>query len=131
MESLAEQTGETVYLAAVDREAGTSTYVEGIDSPQPVSYWVPIGTSRPLYCSAAGLCLLAYQDRAWREAYVRRTPLEPLTRRTQTDPDKLLRRLEEIQRDGVASSVGAAVRTEEHTSELQSLMRISYAVFYL
>src|SRR3546814_3403055 len=81
MESLAEQTGETVYLAAVDREAGTSTYVEGIDSPQPVSYWVPIGTSRPLYCSAAGLCLLA--------------------------------------------------RSEEHTSELQSLMRSSYAVFCL
>src|SRR3546814_1081826 len=27
--------------------------------------------------------------------------------------------------------VGAAVRSEEHTSELQSLMRISYAVFCL
>src|SRR3546814_4864524 len=26
---------------------------------------------------------------------------------------------------------GAALRSEEHTSELQSLMRISYAVFYL
>src|SRR3546814_21198677 len=109
MESLAEQTGETVYLAAVDREAGTSTYVEGIDSPQPVSYWVPKGTSRPLYCSAAGLCLLAYQDRAWPEDYVRRTPLDPLTRRTQTDPDKLLRRWEEIQRDGVDYSVREAV----------------------
>src|SRR3546814_2893828 len=29
------------------------------------------------------------------------------------------------------SNVGAAVRSEEHTSELQSLMRISYAVFCL
>lgn len=109
METLAEQTDETVYLAAVDRDAGTSTYVEGIESPQPVRYWVPIGTSRPLYCSAAGLCLLAHQDPAWREAYVRRTPLEPLTPRTQTDPDKLLRRLDEIQRDGLAYSVGEAV----------------------
>src|SRR3546814_9106736 len=27
--------------------------------------------------------------------------------------------------------VGAAIRSEEHTSELQSLMRISYAVFCL
>src|SRR3546814_4505470 len=26
---------------------------------------------------------------------------------------------------------GAAIRSEEHTSELQSLMRISYAVFFL
>src|SRR3546814_10635725 len=31
----------------------------------------------------------------------------------------------------VAAAVGAAIRSEEHTSELQSLMRISYAVFCL
>src|SRR3546814_4477176 len=37
------------------------------------------------------------------------------------------------QRDAAAANlVGAgAVRSEEHTSELQSLMRISYAVFWL
>src|SRR3546814_1044662 len=29
------------------------------------------------------------------------------------------------------TAVGAAIRSEEHTSELQSLMRISYAVFCL
>src|SRR3546814_1374108 len=32
---------------------------------------------------------------------------------------------------GVYYQVGGAVRSEEHTSELQSLMRISYAVFCL
>src|SRR3546814_1262312 len=32
---------------------------------------------------------------------------------------------------GTAHRVGTAVRSEEHTSELQSLMRISYAVFCL
>src|SRR3546814_9293487 len=31
----------------------------------------------------------------------------------------------------VAAATGIAVRSEEHTSELQSLMRISYAVFCL
>src|SRR3546814_10807500 len=31
----------------------------------------------------------------------------------------------------LAEMVGADVRSEEHTSELQSLMRISYAVFFL
>src|SRR3546814_7806542 len=30
-----------------------------------------------------------------------------------------------------AAALGAALRSEEHTSELQSLMRISYAVFCL
>src|SRR3546814_8312261 len=32
---------------------------------------------------------------------------------------------------GTAIAAGATIRSEEHTSELQSLMRISYAVFCL
>src|SRR3546814_4811480 len=32
---------------------------------------------------------------------------------------------------GAGAYIGAAMRSEEHTSELQSLMRISYAVFCL
>src|SRR3546814_2129081 len=32
---------------------------------------------------------------------------------------------------GLGAAAGAALRSEEHTSELQSLMRISYAVFCL
>src|SRR3546814_1687511 len=35
------------------------------------------------------------------------------------------------QRDGQTQRMGAGDRSEEHTSELQSLMRISYAVFCL
>src|SRR3546814_8635520 len=35
------------------------------------------------------------------------------------------------QHDGTRPRATAAVRSEEHTSELQSLMRISYAVFCL
>src|SRR3546814_5195695 len=34
-------------------------------------------------------------------------------------------------RDALPGDVGSDVRSEEHTSELQSLMRISYAVFCL
>src|SRR3546814_5587489 len=36
-----------------------------------------------------------------------------------------------IPKDGVPADTDAVVRSEEHTSELQSLMRISYAVFCL
>src|SRR3546814_2146197 len=35
-----------------------------------------------------------------------------------------------LQRD-IAAEMGISLRSEEHTSELQSLMRISYAVFCL
>src|SRR3546814_7990684 len=37
----------------------------------------------------------------------------------------------EIERDVMRSYIVSAARSEEHTSELQSLMRISYAVFCL
>src|SRR3546814_1406561 len=36
-----------------------------------------------------------------------------------------------VPRQGAGSRRGGAARSEEHTSELQSLMRISYAVFCL
>src|SRR3546814_6822583 len=40
--------------------------------------------------------------------------------------------IEGIEADGLAAAEGlTAFRSEEHTSELQSLMRISYAVFCL
>src|SRR3546814_9488082 len=38
---------------------------------------------------------------------------------------------EEAQRQLMATDAGIRARSEEHTSELQSLMRISYAVFCL
>src|SRR3546814_2684319 len=38
---------------------------------------------------------------------------------------------EQIVRDAMAERIARKVRSEEHTSELQSLMRISYAVFCL
>src|SRR3546814_4839737 len=44
-------------------------------------------------------------------------------------PDRL--RLSEALADEVLALRPERLRSEEHTSELQSLMRISYAVFYL
>src|SRR3546814_8148715 len=40
-------------------------------------------------------------------------------------------RLAQDSRDSIGRRVHRVGRSEEHTSELQSLMRISYAVFYL
>src|SRR3546814_4625824 len=45
------------------------------------------------------------------------------------DPDDLAG--PDLERDVLDHLVTARVRSEEHTSELQSLMRISYAVFFL
>ena len=109
LQDLHARTQETVFLVQLDEVARRSTYVEGIDSPNPIRYTVPTGTTRPLYVSAGGLMLLAFQDAAFIDAYLRSVPLDPLTPRTITDVDKLRQRLQTIRREGFAVSLGETV----------------------
>lgn len=109
LQDLHARTEETVFLVQLDEVARRVTYVEGIDSPNPVRYTVPTGTTRPLYVSAGGLMLLAFQDPAFIDTYLRAVPLDPLTPRTITDVGKLRQRLQTIRREGFAVSIGETV----------------------
>lgn len=109
MLQLVERSNESVYLALLDRPGLCVTYVEGIHSPQAVRYMAPIGAPRPLYCSAAGRLLLAYQEDAWRNNYVRTAKLKAVTEHTLTSRAQLRGELEKIRRAGVAVSIGEAV----------------------
>jgi IclR family acetate operon transcriptional repressor len=109
LQDLAAQSGEMACLFVLDHPAQRVTYADIIDSSNPVRYTVPTGTTRPLYVSSGGLMLLAYQDPAFVDSYIRATHLEPLTPSTITDPQRLRERLEEIRRDGFAISLGETV----------------------
>ena len=109
LQELAAKSGETVFLVVLDRAAQRMTYADIIDSPNPVRYTVPTGTTRPLYVSSGGQMLLAYQEPAWVDAYIRSTRLEPLTERTITDPKELRERLATIRREGFSISLGETV----------------------
>ena len=109
MQQLVERSQESVYLAVIDRQARCVTYVEGIESPQPIRYRAPLGSPRPLYCSAAGRLLLAYADEAWREGYLRTVQLKPMTERTLTHRAELRKELQKIRKSGLAISIGEAV----------------------
>src|SRR4029079_15963692 len=63
----------------------------------------------PLYVSAGGQMLLAYQDPGWADSYIRATRLDKLTERTITAPEALRERLAAIRRDGFAISTGETV----------------------
>ena len=104
MEELCERTGESVLLGVLNREAEVLTYVEIIDSPHPVRYQIPVGTTRPLYASAAGRLLLAYADKAWRSSYLASVQFKtkmatPVTRAS------LTRELERIRTEGASVSI--------------------------
>src|SRR3546814_7165952 len=57
--------------------------------------------------------------------------VEIIFRQDMNSPDKIAERTKEYEARFANPFVAASKRSEEHTSELQSLMRISYAVFCL
>lgn len=109
MEDLVVRSQESVFLAVIDRERQEVSYIEGIESPQAVRYMAPVGSARPLYCSAAGRLLLAYQNHEWRERYLHSVQLKPMTKRTVTSREALRKELDKIRKAGFATSVGEAV----------------------
>lgn len=109
MEDLVARTRESVFLAILDREARLVTYADRIDSPQAVRYSAPVGAMRPLYCSAAGLVLLAHQDEEWRERYLKSVTIKPLTSETVTSKSAIRSNLAKIRDEGVSISIGEAV----------------------
>lgn len=109
MEELAARTRESVFLATLDRNAKIVTYVERIESPQAVRYSAPVGTTRPLYSSAAGRVLLAFQDVVWRDKYLKTAKLKALAGSTVTDRAALKREIEAVRKAGVAVTEGETV----------------------
>lgn len=106
VEELAKATQETVYLGLLDKDASLITYVDAIDSQHSIRYPINVGTTRPLYCTAAGRVLLAYEDPAWVHEYLKTVPIERRTSRTITDRRLLRSKLAEIRDTGISISIG-------------------------
>jgi DNA-binding IclR family transcriptional regulator len=105
LEELAARTKESVYIGVLDREAQVITYVDAIDSGHSIRFAITVGANRPLYCTAAGRLLLAFADSEFQENYLRTVKLVRQTEYTVTDKKELRKKLDEIQRTGLATSV--------------------------
>ena len=104
MEELSARTEETVLLGVINSQAEALTYVEIIDSPHPVRYQIPVGTTRPLYASAAGRLLLAYTDKKWLDAYLSTVVFKAKTA-IPISRGALRQELEKIRTEGVSWSI--------------------------
>lgn len=109
MIELQKRCPETVILAIADRAAETVIYTDVLESPQLVRYTVAAGTARPLYTSAAGQLLLAYQNEKWRDRYLRKVKLKPMTKRTIVDMSLLRKKLDTIRKTGLSVSISEAI----------------------
>ena len=106
LHELADRSGETALLAILDEESGRLVYMDICESERVVRYTVPVGTTRPLYCTAAGRVLLAWQPKEWVERYLEALaagpePLEPPLR-----PDEFWASLEKGRREMVSITQG-------------------------
>jgi IclR family transcriptional regulator, KDG regulon repressor len=100
LQTLAERTGECAHIAIMaDNRA---FYIDQAAPDRGVMVDAPVGTLAPLYCTALGKSLLAWQPDRIRESIIDTMRFEPFTRRTILDADSLRRHLTEVKRNGVA-----------------------------
>lgn len=101
LDELNMRSGETAYLGMWQDDKVVSVGVrEGRGGVRVRG--LHLGYAEHAYARALGRALLAHRDDAFVDAYLARTPLEPLTPRTATDAETIKARLEQVRRDGVA-----------------------------
>lgn len=103
---LVARTGETGIVGVLSEDESEVVYVDMILSHNAIRFTATIGSRRPLFSSAIGRAILAFQSDAFTDDYLARTPLTAFTPLTEIDPQRIRTRLAEIRREGFAASIG-------------------------
>ena len=131
MAELAQKVQETVHLAVLsDTEI---VYVDKVDSPRSLGVMSKIGQRGPVYCTALGKALLAFQPEDEQSRILHKIRLTPLTSRTITSKQRLMEELKGIRKQGYAldrreieedvECIGAPIRN--HTGDVIAAISIS------
>jgi len=110
LEELSKEIEETVDLAVPDR--GRMLFIDQIPAPHRLRAVSAVGVHSPMHCTANGKAILAALPLDEAKKILYEMPLNAYTPYTITDPEKLLKELEEIRR------VGVAYDREEFTEEI-------------
>lgn len=105
LESLAEHSGETVFVLTLSEDQQHVVYVARAESAHPIRFMASIGERRPLYSSAGGRTMLAFFSEEEQESYLHALKPIAFTSRTMTDKTRIRKMLREIRRTGIASTV--------------------------
>lgn len=100
MAELARQVQETVNLAILsDTEI---LYIDKVDSPRSLGVMSKVGQRNPVYCTALGKALLAFQSPEEQAKILKRIDIRPLTARTITNKRELMKELKWVRDKGYA-----------------------------
>src|SRR5262245_41664473 len=98
-QKLLDRTGESIYVSAL--RGWDFPPLIMLPSPNPVRFVRPPATMSCLHSAASGKCLLAYQQPAVIERYIREVPLTRFTPSTIVDADALRAELGNIRAMGI------------------------------
>jgi IclR family KDG regulon transcriptional repressor len=118
LSALKQQCHETCYFSII--KDGYTYYLDGVESDLPVRVTQQVGSSRPLYCTAAGKVQLAFVDPQRQMDLLSVSEMKGLTSRTITDFDVLRNELNKV------SQQGYAIDDQEHDV---GVMEIAAPVF--
>jgi DNA-binding IclR family transcriptional regulator len=99
---------------------GHNYYLDGVESDLPVRVTQRVGSSQPLYCTAAGRVQLAFMAAEQQRELLSASELTKLTPRTITDPDLFQAELVRV------AEQGYAIDDQEHDA---GVMEIAAPVF--
>lgn len=100
LKCLAAATGECAHLAILVKDR--AFYLEQVGPDRGVSVDAPVGTLAPLYCTALGKVLVAYQSETKREQLMADMVFEPFTRRTILDVRAYRAHVDAVRENGIA-----------------------------
>ncbi len=93
---------ETAMLSTLSEDGQAAVYVDKVESQRPVRFSVSIGARRPLHSAAIGKVLLAYQDEAFRNHFLKYSTFEPFEGTATPDKGTLKREIAQIRKDALA-----------------------------
>jgi len=105
VDALSDATGESALLAQLATDTPAAVYVYVAHSKNALRFMADVGSREQLYASSVGRVLLAFQPKEWREDYLRRTALAPITDKTVRTKGELRRIVDAVRRDQVATSL--------------------------
>ena len=98
LEELVDKTKESAALIIRDRDRALC--IDCVESDHGIRFSQKIGRAVPIYTGAAGKVLLAFMEQRERDALLRGIKFRPAGPKAIQDSKTLLRRLEQIRRDG-------------------------------
>jgi DNA-binding IclR family transcriptional regulator len=108
MRRLVERSGETVLYAVRDSGTPMLTYVDLIESRNPVRFAVSVGDRRPLYCTSGGRILLATGPQDELQRYLKQLKTKRFTPKTEIDKRKLANAITAARQKGFAQTIDQA-----------------------